>query len=88
MELEGRFVCILKLLSCFGSLNSSEDRLRRGDDLRLQMALEESRRNSAVVVGSTAPKKKKKKMTHGEKQAVQEHQIHGNLLGRKPPSYL
>ncbi|XP_078096844.1 epsin-2 isoform X2 [Mustelus asterias] len=36
-----------------------EDRLRRGDDLRLQMALEESRRNSAVIVGSTAPKKKK-----------------------------
>ncbi|XP_060696518.1 epsin-2 [Hemiscyllium ocellatum] len=39
-----------------------EDRLRRGDDLRLQMALEESRRNSAVVVGSTAPKKKKASM--------------------------
>ncbi|XP_038676528.1 epsin-2 isoform X1 [Scyliorhinus canicula] len=36
-----------------------EDRLRRGDDLRLQMALEESRRNSVVIVGSTAPKKKK-----------------------------
>ncbi|XP_067859532.1 epsin-2 isoform X4 [Heptranchias perlo] len=36
-----------------------EDRLRRGDDLRLQMALEESRKNSAVIVGSTAPKKKK-----------------------------
>ncbi|XP_069762620.1 epsin-2 isoform X2 [Narcine bancroftii] len=39
-----------------------EDRLRRGDDLRLQMALEESRRNSAVLVGSTAPKKKKASM--------------------------
>ncbi|XP_041062418.1 epsin-2 isoform X3 [Carcharodon carcharias] len=39
-----------------------EDRLRRGDDLRLQMALEESRRNSAVIVGSTAPKKKKASM--------------------------
>ncbi|XP_055507657.1 epsin-2 [Leucoraja erinacea] len=39
-----------------------EDRLRRGDDLRLQMALEESRRNSVVLVGSTAPKKKKASM--------------------------
>ncbi|XP_062915380.1 epsin-2 [Mobula hypostoma] len=39
-----------------------EDRLRRGDDLRLQMALEESRRNSSVLAGSTAPKKKKASM--------------------------
>ncbi|XP_078274270.1 epsin-2 [Rhinoraja longicauda] len=39
-----------------------EDRLRRGDDLRLQMALEESRRNSIVLGGSTAPKKKKASM--------------------------
>ncbi|XP_072916338.1 epsin-2 isoform X2 [Hemitrygon akajei] len=39
-----------------------EDRLRRGDDLRLQMALEESRRNSSVLTGSTAPKKKKASM--------------------------
>eukprot|EP00062_Callorhinchus_milii_P020465 gi/632976147/ref/XP_007904634.1/ PREDICTED: epsin-2 isoform X2 [Callorhinchus milii] len=36
-----------------------EDRIRRGDDLRLQMALEESRKNTSLSGGDTARKKKK-----------------------------
>lgn len=47
--------------SCNSTVSVQEERIRRGDDLRLQMALEESKKEGP---GSAKLPKKKKEVKH------------------------